>query len=60
MVYSNKNKNLIYEINLINVGFANSARTMIWCPVFDFIFAETLFHRRKLYVSFYLDHGHHF
>ena len=36
MVDSNKNKNLICETNLTNVGFANSAPTMIWCAVFDF------------------------
>ena len=33
-----KTKTLIYETNLTNVGFANSARTMIWCPVFGFRF----------------------
>ena len=38
MVDSNENKNLIYETNLTDVGFANSARTMIWCPVVDFRF----------------------
>ena len=38
MVDSNKNKNLIYETNLTNVGFANSTRTMIWCAIFDFRF----------------------
>ena len=35
MVDSNKNKNLIFETNLTDVGFENSARTMIWCPVFN-------------------------
>ena len=38
MVDSNKNKNLIYETNLTNADFANSARAMIWCPAFDFRF----------------------
>ena len=38
MVDLNKNKNLIYETNLTDVSFANSARALIWCPVFDFRF----------------------
>ena len=38
MVDSNKNKNLIYEINLTVAGFANSARTMIWCSELNFRF----------------------
>ena len=38
MVDSTKNKNLIYKVNLADVGFANTTRTMIWCPVFDFRF----------------------
>ena len=33
MVDSNKNKNLIYETNLSDVGFVNLARTVIWCPL---------------------------
>ena len=55
MVDSNKSKNSIYETNLTNVGFANLARTMIWCPVLildlksfsdseGFIFPGTIFH----------------
>ena len=35
VVDSDKNKNLIYETSLTNVGFANSERTRIW---FDFRF----------------------
>ena len=38
MVHSTKTKNLIYKTNLADVGFSNSARTMIWCPVFEFRF----------------------
>ena len=38
MMDSNKNENLIYETNLTDVGFANSTRTIIWCPVFNFRF----------------------
>ena len=30
---SNKNKKLIFETNLTEVGFANSVRKMIRCPV---------------------------
>ena len=41
MVSSNKNKNLIYETNLIDAGFKNSARTMIWCSAFDLRFENT-------------------
>ena len=33
-----KNKYLIYKGNLGNADFANTARTTIWCPVFDFQF----------------------
>ena len=36
MVDSNKSKSLIYETSLIDL--TNSARTMIWCPVFNFRF----------------------
>ena len=36
MVDSNKTKSLIYETSLIDL--TNSARTMIWCPVFNFRF----------------------
>ena len=35
---SNKNKNLIYETNLTDIGFAKSTRTMIWYPAFNFRF----------------------
>ena len=34
MVDSTQNKNLTNETNLTDIGFANSARTMIWYPVF--------------------------
>ena len=33
MMDSNKNKKLIFETNLTDVGFANSARKMIRSPV---------------------------
>ena len=45
----NKNKNLIYKANLADVGFANTARTMISCPVFDFTF-ENIERFRGLYI----------
>ena len=38
MVGSNKNKNLICETKLTDVGFANLAWTMICCPALDFRF----------------------
>ena len=41
MVESNKINKLIYKTNLTNVGFVDSARTMIWCTGFDFRF-ETI------------------
>ena len=50
MMDSNKNRNLIYKTKLTNVGFANSARTKIWCPVFDFRF-ENIQWFRGLYID---------
>ena len=53
MVDSNKNKNLIYETNLTDVDFANSALTIIWCPVFDFKFENIQRFRKRC------DHRNH-
>ena len=41
--------NLIYKTNLADVGFANSPRTMIWCPLFDFGF-KNIERFRGLYI----------
>ena len=40
---------IIYKANLSDVGFANTALTMIWCPVFDFRF-ENIERFRGLYI----------
>ena len=42
IVYPHKKKNLIYETNLTDIGFANSARKMILCPAFNFRLAKII------------------
>ena len=49
MVDLNKNKDLIYKTNLIDVSFTYSARAMIWCPVFNFRFENIQRFRETLY-----------
>ena len=51
MVDLNKNKDLIYKTNLIDVSFTftYSAGAMIWCPVFNFRFENIQGFRETLY-----------